>query len=196
MLRTSSRSRESYSVTFKYDGGLESYPVFKGMPVIATCNLKDMAIFNTMEFSMEAISDIEAIIRTVDGENRFSYEEFGKSFIPSYCATLYKYQGATISEEYNIFDCHLMDKKQIYTALSRCTEIANVRLDNAQLLSRYTRRRQPDLKLTGAHESGQQTGKIYEIRFEASDKIYIGSTCEELVTRLQWHLMHQQEDPG
>lgn len=74
-----------------------------------------------------------------------------------------------------------------------------MRLDNAHLLSRYTTWRQPDLELTGVRGSGQQTGKIYEIRFEASDKVYIGSTCKELVTCLQWHLMHlmhQQEEPG
>ena len=85
-------------------------------------------------------------------------------FVPAYCATVYKYQGAAIQEEYNMYDVHLMDKKQLYTALSRCTDIA-------QLLPRYTTRMQPTLELTGVHGSAQQNGKIYEVTFEASDRV-------------------------
>ena len=31
-------------------------------------------------------------------------------------------------------------------------------------------------------------GKIYKITLEKCDKVYIGSTCEELETRLKWHV--------
>ena len=41
------------------------------------------------------------------------YEErdLAESFVPSFCVTVYKYQGADIHEHYNIFDCNRMDKK-------------------------------------------------------------------------------------
>ena len=126
----------------------------------------------------------------------FSTDELSKTFVPSYCVTVYKYQGGTIKNEAcNVFDVRLMDKKQLYTALSRCTDIGLVRWDNAQLLPRYTTRRQPTLKLTGVHGSAQQNGKIYEVTFEASARVYIGCTCEELENKAPM-APHRQEERG
>ena len=44
------------------------------------------------------------------------------------------------------------------------------------------------LELTGVNGSAQQSGKTYKITFEQSDHVYVGCTCEELETRIQWHL--------
>ena len=41
----------------------------------------------------------------------FSHSEFREPFIPSFCVTVYKYQGRTISTPYNIYDVGKMDKK-------------------------------------------------------------------------------------
>ena len=44
---------------------------------------------------------------------------FLKKFTVAYCVTVYKYQGSEIDEDYCIWDVDLMDKKMMYTALSR-----------------------------------------------------------------------------
>ena len=40
--------------------------------------------------------------------------------------------------------------------------------------------------INAKHNSLFKNGKIYEISFD-NDMIYVGSTCEELDTRLKWH---------
>ena len=48
-------------------------------------------------------------------------------------------------------------------------------------------RNSPELELTNARENSLfENGKIYEVTFD-NQMIYVGSTCEELETRLRWH---------
>ena len=84
------------------------------MPVLATINIKDKNIFNTMEFKIEDIKENKFKINN----EWFDKNVFAVSFIPSFCVTVYKYQGADINEPYNIYDVNKMDKKQLYTSLS------------------------------------------------------------------------------
>lgn len=81
-----------------------------------------------------------------------------------------------------------MDTKRFYTALSRTTNIELVRINNKMLLPMYKTRKQPSLELTNVHGSAHQNEKIYEVTFEKSDRIYVGCTCDEIETRLKWHL--------
>lgn len=121
------------------------------------------------------------------GKDVFNLVEFRNSFIPAFCVTVYKYQGADIDEPYNIYDVNLMDKKQLYTALSRPTKFEYIHLDNKKINSCYRVRRQPYLGLVNSRwNSLYKNGKIYKV--EVGEKIYIGSTCEDLETRLSWHL--------
>ena len=69
-----------------------------------------------------------------------------ESFIPSFCVTVYKYQGADINEPYNIYDVNKMDKKQLYTALSRTTKLEYIHLNNKEVNNKYVNRRQPLLE--------------------------------------------------
>lgn len=92
------------------------------MQVLATKNIKDKGIFNTMEFKIEEIKD-----NTFKVNNEgFDEKTFSESFIPSFCITVYKYQGSDIDEPYNIYDVNRMDRKQLYTALSRTTRINHI----------------------------------------------------------------------
>ena len=120
-------------VKFKYNNKAETYKVCIGMPVLATTNIKDKEIFNTMEFTIEDIKDDRINERRVTktfliNDIWFDMKEFSESFIPSFCVTVYKYQGADINEPYNIYDVNRMDKKQLYTALSRTTKLDYIHL--------------------------------------------------------------------
>ena len=99
------------TVDFKYDNKKETYNVCTDMPVLATTNIKDKHIFNTMEFKIEDIKENRFKINN----EWFDKNTFAASFIPSFCVTVYKYQGADIDEHYNVYDVDKMDKKQLYT---------------------------------------------------------------------------------
>ena len=184
-------------VKFKYNNKAETYKVCIGMPVLATTNIKDKEIFNTMEFTIEDIKDDRtddrrSIRNFKINDIWFDIKEFSESFIPSFCVTVYKYQGADINEPYNIYDVNKMDKKQLYTALSRTTKLEYIHLNNKEVNNKYVNRRQPLLELMNAKFiSLYKNGKIYQVTFD-DEKIYVGSTCEELETRLSWHLTNPQ----
>ena len=63
----------------------------------------------------------------------FPIGTFAQSFIPAFCCTVYKYQGADISEPYNIYNVNRMDKKQLYTAPSRITKFEYIHLNTSAL---------------------------------------------------------------
>ena len=121
------------TVDFKYDGKKETYDLCIGMPVIATTNIKDQNIYNTMEFVIEELKEKEYKINN----QWYNQKELSECFIPSFCATVYKYQGADINENYNIYDCNRMDKKQLYTALSWTTKFEYIHIDNKTLNNNY-----------------------------------------------------------
>ena len=99
------------------------------MLVIVTFKIKDKNIFNTIEFVIENI--YKDCIK-VDGKV-FEIREFFESFIPSFCVTVFKHQGAEIEDHYNILDCNSMDKKQLYPSLSRTTKLRYIHLDTSTL---------------------------------------------------------------
>lgn len=55
-------------------------------------------------------------------EHSFLSASLLSRLFPTFCCTVYKYQGADINEPYNIYDVNRMEKKQLYTALSRTTK--------------------------------------------------------------------------
>ena len=85
--------------------------------------------------------------------------------------TVYKYQGGE------------MDKTQMCTALSRTTKFEYIHLGEKS----YYNRKSPELELTNS--------KIYEVIFD-NELIYVGSTCEELETRLKWHKTNKKKKSG
>ena len=147
-----------YEVTFIYDGNKETYPVCSGMPVLATTNLKTEEIYNMMEFHVEQINDQNV---TING-TIFPIGKFAQSFIPAFCCTVYKYQGADISEPYNIYNVNRMDKKQLYTALSRTTKFEYIHLNTKALNQKYEIRKQPNMEIVNSYyNSHYNNGKIY-----------------------------------
>ena len=51
------KNKRYETIDFKYNGKKESYKVCKGMPILATQNIKDKNIFNTMEFVIEDMNN-------------------------------------------------------------------------------------------------------------------------------------------
>ena len=86
-----------------------------------------------------------------------------------------------------------MDKKQLYTALSRTTKFEYIHLNTSALNYVYEIRKQPNKEIVNSYlNSDYNNGKIYMIEFEKCDKVYIGSTTGELKTRLMQHLTNNK----
>ena len=190
------KDKDYKELSFRFNSSTELYKICKGMPVIATCNLKEHGIFNMMEFTLEDMDDKRFLINNT----WLDKDVFTNSFIPGFCSTVYRYQGATIDESYTIHDVERMDKKQLYTALSRTSSIELIHLDNKKLNHHYKIRAGHDMEIINSHfNSNYRHGKIYKITFN-NDKIYIGQTCDSLKNRLRWHLrnkkscMHKYKD--
>ena len=176
------------TIEFKYDNKKENYKVCQNIPVLATINIKNKLIFNTMEFMIEEIKGNKFKVNN----EWFDKKEFSESFIPSFCVTVYKYQGADFDEPYNIHDVNRMDKKQLYTALSRTTKLEYIHLNNKEINIKYFNRRKPKLEIINSKfNSLYKNGKIYKVTF-GNEMVYVGSTCEELKTRLKWHLSNKK----
>ena len=82
-----------------------------------------------------------------------------------------------------------MDKKQLYTALSRTTELNHIHLDTAKLNPKY-RIRMPPCRVTvnSYFNDDYHNGQIYKITFKHNDKLCIGSSIRNLQDRLNEHL--------
>ena len=125
---------------------------------------------------------------TLNGTS-FSHSEFHESFIPAFCVTLYKYQGGTISTPYNIYDVEKMDKKQLYTVLSRTTELNHTHLDTTKLNPEYKIRMPPRRVTVNSYfNDDYHNGQIYKITFEHNDKLYIGRSIRNLREQLNEHV--------
>ena len=184
-----SEDKDHHELNFKYNDKTERYRVCKDMPVLATQNLKEHDIFNMMEYKIDDI-DTENNKYIINGIS-LDRDSFRSSFIPAFCSTVYKYQGSNIDQPYAIHDVERMCKKQLYTALSRTTNVKYIHLDNNMLNKQYKNRNGPNMEITNSHfNSNYKNGKIYRIDFN-NDKIYIGQTCESLEQRLSWHLTNK-----
>jgi len=100
--------------------------IYKGLPVMAVANNKELEIINTEEFWVEEISASEqsmTLYRDEDNSEKIvvEFKDFHKYFVVNYAATTHKSQGATITKEINIFDWVYMteDRRIGYTAVSR-----------------------------------------------------------------------------
>ena len=172
-------------ITCHYQQKEEPYKCFVGMPVMCTQNMPNYKMYNSQKFTIEKITND---IITVHG-NKFTIDyvkgkyNFGNCFVPAYCVTVYKYQGGKIEQNYNILDAEYMDKKELYTALSRATNDELIHVDN--LRDNYTihfDNKQYKLKTLSG-----KIGYIYEISF-SDGSFYVGSTTTSIEQRLNEHL--------
>ena len=82
-----------------------------------------------------------------------------------------------------------MDKKQLYTALSRTTELNHVHLDTTKLNPKYKIRMPPHyVPVNRYFNDDYHNGQIYKITFEHNNKLYIGSSIRNLQERLNEHV--------
>ena len=174
--------KQHIKVNFCYNGGKEEYKICDGTPVICIDNMKDRKMFNSQQFTVKSIN--KNGVRIKENNEKFSIDDFRKKFNLAFCITVYKYQGAEIDQHYNIFDTEAMNKKQLYTALSRTTEFKYIHVENLKAKYSNSKKNKLDIKSIGHTE--YQIGKIYNIEFDDGSK-YISSTIKTREKRLKEH---------
>ena len=100
------------------------------------------------------------------------------NFELGFCSTVYKWQGDTIKEPFNIYETQRMSLNEIYTAISRGTCFANINLTYPEGGAKEFRAdRPPKPKETVLKAPKTQTGSIYRILDKKTKKLgYVGST--------------------
>ena len=166
------------SIWFKPDN--MKYKVKIGTPVIALNNLKEINIYNNQMFEVVKIDEKNVVLT---GDIIIPMKVFKNDFTVAYCVTVYKYQGGEIDQDYNIYDVDEMDKKMMYTALSRTTKWEYVHLNGNNYIFE-TRKNQ--FRSIGVGFNKWKDCLIYKISSD-NDNVYIGMTCKTLDERLREH---------
>ena len=160
------------------------------MPMLVTKNMRNKEMYNMQQYNIDSINenDIGDLEFTHNGQT-FSHNEFRESFIPAFCVTVYKYQGGTIDQHYNVYDVEKMDKKQLYTALSRTTKLDHIHLDTAKLNPEYEIRIPPLTVTVNSYFNDEyHNGQVYKITFAHNNKLYVGCSTRNLQERLNEHM--------
>ena len=67
--------------------------------------MRNKEMFNMEQHNIDNIEeDEDGNLNFILNGTIFSHSEFRESLIPSFCVTVYKYQGGTISTPYTIYD--------------------------------------------------------------------------------------------
>lgn len=162
-----------------------------GQNFMCGINDKENNIFNGTICKLVDILDNKIIISSLSNPSQqISYEpdEFIKDFEPAFAQTIYRYQGATIKEDYTIHELSIMSKRELYTSLSR-----GVSLDKVHFNYIYKKFVNLDvskpveliLKIDNDIDEKYKEGKIYKITF--NNCIYIGQTIQTLNERFEQH---------
>ena len=150
--------------------------------------MRNKEMYNMQQYKIDKIQENdEGNLEFILNGQTFSHSEFRESFIPAFCVTVYKYHGSTITEPYNIYDAEKMDKKQLYTALSRTTKLDHIHL--TKLNDKYENNKPYQSVMVNSYfNDDYHNGQIYKITFEHNNTLYIGSSIRNLQERLNEHV--------
>jgi len=108
----------------------QSVYLYNGLPIMAWKNCVKLGIVNSEEFIVSSFDEEKIYITREElGEDfEIDIDDFHKYFVPNYCATTHKSQGATYKDKVILWDWDRMitDKKVVYTACSRATKFDNL----------------------------------------------------------------------
>ena len=119
-----------------------------------------------------------------------------KHFRAAFAVTVFKYQGSTIDEPFNIYDTKLlktgqnrqMSRNELYTALTRGKKLSDVHIIYSDRV--FEASKEPEESTPIRHEKPEY-GYIYEMFNEKNTVYYIGQTKKSVQERFSAH----KEDP-
>jgi len=166
---------------------------FVGMKIIGDqYNDKTKGIFNSKMYYVTDIDGDKIQFANKKGGNPYECGFVPKRhFLPAYACTVYKYQGDTIKEPFNIQQASIMDRNELYTAISRGQGLDQIHIEyNDQY---YKKAKEPK-EATKMKIEKANTGYIYHLFNNKENKSYIGMTTNTIEKRFQEHL-NKKDDP-
>jgi len=108
----------------------QSVYLYDGLPIMSWKNCVKLGIVNSEEFLVKSWSDEKIFISREEGgeDLEIDTDDFHDYFVPNYCSTTHKSQGATYKGKVILWDWNRMitDKEVVYTACSRATKLENL----------------------------------------------------------------------
>jgi hypothetical protein len=137
---------------------------------------EEFDVANNEEFIVKSVNKDSITITNERMTITIKHSEF-KYFDLAYCITVHKSQGSTFDFEFTIYDYKFkkFHKKLLYTAMTRATKKSNINFCNRTYKT--------------------ETGYIYKITNEETNKIYIGSTTTSLEQRFEEHKKSNDNSP-
>jgi hypothetical protein len=156
-----------------------------GMPVICNDNSKEYNVYRSQIYKIKSIGVEETVLIGPDDEKIIPNSILQTSFEVAFCVTVYKYQGSTIRENYNIWDVNKMTHNELYTAMSRGISLDKVHFNYTNKVYVHDVPETKCIKYQ-AEVKTRMAGKIYIV--SNGDWVYVGSTCQTLEERLKEHI--------
>ena len=99
----------------------------EGQELISIKNLRKLEVSRSQIVTIEGIGSERIRCRKPDGDLfHVPNEVLGDCFEPAYAVTVYRYRGDKTEDAYNILNVSMMNKGEMYTALSRGVTIDNI----------------------------------------------------------------------
>jgi hypothetical protein len=130
---------------------------------------------------------------TVFKNQRFDYAQVkhcASHFEPAHCITSHKIQGSTLREPYAIHDLHVCSFNNLYTMISRCESLDQIRVCNADINPhKIYRMEKARNKTCVPYVFTFTTGYLYEIRRKSDGEVvYVGITEASPIERWRQHI--------
>ncbi len=119
----SNKVKRKFIKALEYDKNSQDMYIYKGLPIIARRNDRNLDIFNNETFKVVKFDD--KIVEIKSEKNKvieITLKQFPYLFYPGYSITTHRAQGSTIDTHFSIYEWGLFDKKLQYTAVTRATK--------------------------------------------------------------------------
>lgn len=106
-----------------------------GTPVISIINDAEKKIYKNETFIIQEVKDNTAILFGQNVDHKYTKPAYDgqyvdlKNFEPFYACTVFKIQGTTILEDYNILDTEKMNLNELYVAMSRAKNLSQIHMN-------------------------------------------------------------------
>lgn len=102
---------------------------FRGMKLVGMTNIKEKCIFNSELYEITRVGHSYINLKSETGKHLSISHKLLRHFDYGYSMTMYRVQGSSIDEPYNIQQINMMSKREMYTALSRATKYEYLNLE-------------------------------------------------------------------
>ena len=160
-----------------------------GMRLIAEDNIKTKKIYKSAFYTIAELGDNTVTVKNDLGEQLGPFRR--SLFIPTFAVTVWKYQGAVIEGHYNIRQTNIMNRNQLYTALSRGRKLSNIHIEWTD--KKFEFACEPK-EATILNINNAKIGFIYRMVNEEAKAHYVGLTTTTIEQREQEH-KDKQDDP-